>query len=86
MPTKREGEHVIAARLSRESYDALMDYVAQMGTNVSALLEGIGRVLAAARTADGGFRWEDLPDQPDWLESIMEDSRRIAAERRRRRS
>jgi hypothetical protein len=69
---------VIAAHLSQESYDALMDYVAENGTTVAALLESIGRVLALTKR-------EGRPKRPDWLAAIMEDSRRIAAERRRRR-
>ena len=74
MPERR----TIAAHLSQESYDALMEYVETNGTTVAALLESIGRVLAMTQQ-------EGRPQRPDWLEAIMEDSRRIAAERRRRR-
>jgi hypothetical protein len=73
-----EFERTIAAHLSQQSYDALMDYVGDNGTTVAALLESIGRALALSQ--QGG-----RPERPDWLTAIMEDSRRIAAERRRRR-
>jgi hypothetical protein len=77
VPTKPR-QRTIAAHLSEESYDALMDYVETNGTTIAALLESIGRTLAL--TQRGG-----RPQRPDWLGAIMEDSRRIAAERRRRR-
>jgi hypothetical protein len=50
----RSGSHrpVIAALLSEESYDALMDYVAENRTTVAALLESIGRVLASPSGED----------------------------------
>jgi hypothetical protein len=50
----RSGSHrpVIAALLSEESYDALMDYVAENRTTVAALLERIGRVLASPSGED----------------------------------
>jgi hypothetical protein len=76
---RNEGHRpVIAAHLSQDSYDALMDYVAENGTTVAALLESIGRLLALTQR-------EGRPERPDWLAAIIEDSRRIAAERRRRR-
>jgi hypothetical protein len=73
----RSPRPVIAALLSAESYDALMDYVAENGTTVAALLESIGRVVALTQR-------RGRPERPDWLAAIMEDSRRIAVERRRR--
>jgi hypothetical protein len=48
------------------------------GTTIAALLEAIGRRLRIPEE-------ERRPDVPEWLTLLLEDARRIAAERRRRR-
>jgi hypothetical protein len=69
---------VIAARVSQESYDALMDYCAAEGVTVASLLESMGRLLSSTPR-------EELPKWPPWLRALFVDARAVAAERRRRR-
>ncbi len=83
MPSKRATaskprQRTIAARLSEESYEALVAFTDVHGTTIAALLEAIGRRLRIPEE-------ERRPDVPEWLTLLLEDARRIAAERRRRR-
>jgi hypothetical protein len=83
MPSKRATptkprQRTIAAHLSEESYDALVAFTDVNGTTIAALLEAIGRRLRIPSN-------ERRDEVPEWLVVLLEDSRRIAAERRRRR-
>jgi hypothetical protein len=74
----KDRRQVVAVKLSEESYAALMAYAEASGTTLAAMLEAFGQVLANTPP-------EGLPKRPDWLAEIIDDSRKIAAERRRRR-